>query len=183
MTNTIIQEARLELGLSRKEMAELAGVSYSNYCNIEKGNNVPSALPLDENGDYYKVASLVCADIYTIWPSLIPEPHPRNDCMFLKLIDLMRIEYGDGPSNLESKDYRQQFNKALNMLTSRERYVIARRFGLVKLHYATLKEIGDSLFITRERVRNIEAKALRKLRHPSRFKHIKLYYKSDTRIA
>ena len=61
---------------------------------------------------------------------------------------------------------------ALGTLDGRERQVIERRFGLADGAPQTLEEIGRDLRVTRERIRQIEAKALRKLRHPSRLRHL-----------
>jgi RNA polymerase primary sigma factor len=61
---------------------------------------------------------------------------------------------------------REQIQNALAFLNERERQVLELRFGLVDGRDHTLEEVGQSLGVTRERVRQIEAKALRKLRHP-----------------
>jgi RNA polymerase primary sigma factor len=65
---------------------------------------------------------------------------------------------------------KNNLQEALSLLDDRERGVILRRFGLVDGAPQTLEEIGRDLKVTRERVRQIEAKALRKLRHPSRLR-------------
>lgn len=63
----------------------------------------------------------------------------------------------------------------LNSLTTRERKVLELRFGLEDGRSRTLEEVGREFQVTRERIRQIEAKALRKLRHPSRSKKLKDY--------
>src|SRR5438105_2078994 len=63
----------------------------------------------------------------------------------------------------------------LDTLTPRERRVLQLRFGLIDGHQRTLEEVGKRFGVTRERIRQIEAKALRKLRHPSRSKKLKDY--------
>ena len=63
----------------------------------------------------------------------------------------------------------------LRTLTPREERVIKMRFGLEDGSEHTLEEVGQSFQVTRERIRQIEAKALRKLRHPSRSKKLRPY--------
>lgn len=68
---------------------------------------------------------------------------------------------------------KEQLGEVLKTLTSREEKVLSLRFGLVDGHPRTLEEVGKEFNVTRERIRQIEAKALRKLRHPSRSKKLK----------
>ncbi len=70
---------------------------------------------------------------------------------------------------------REQLDEILDTLTERERKVLTLRFGLLDGRARTLEEVGKEFSVTRERIRQIEAKALRKLRHPSRSKRIKDY--------
>ena len=70
---------------------------------------------------------------------------------------------------------RVEVDLILDTLSARERRVLQLRFGLSEGHDRTLEEVGKRLGVTRERIRQIEAKALRKLRHPSRSKKLKDY--------
>jgi RNA polymerase primary sigma factor len=70
---------------------------------------------------------------------------------------------------------REEIRKVLNQLTMRERQVIELRFGLVDDHDHTLEEVGKKLKVTRERVRQIEERAIRKLRHPQASRILKDY--------
>jgi len=70
---------------------------------------------------------------------------------------------------------KEQVTDVLNSLTYRERKVLGLRFGLEDGRSRTLEEVGREFQVTRERIRQIEAKALRKLRHPSRSKKLKDY--------
>ena len=70
---------------------------------------------------------------------------------------------------------REQLDDVLNTLTPREKKVLQLRFGLNDGRSRTLEEVGNVFGVTRERIRQIEAKALRKLRHPSRSKKLKDY--------
>jgi RNA polymerase primary sigma factor len=71
---------------------------------------------------------------------------------------------------------RDQVRNVLGSLSERESRIIALRFGLDDGRQRTLEEVGREFGVTRERIRQIEAKALRKLRHPSRSKRLKDYY-------
>ena len=82
----------------------------------------------------------------------------------------------DTPSPAESTStniLREELERQLHTLTRREEHVIKLRFGLYDGRTRTLEEVGKEFDITRERIRQIEAKALRKLRHPSRARHLK----------
>ena len=88
------------------------------------------------------------------------------------------VEDMDSPAPSESASYsllREQLCNILRTLTPREEQVIKLRFGLEDGRPRTLEEVGKQFNITRERIRQIEAKALRKLRHPSRSKTLKDY--------
>lgn len=76
---------------------------------------------------------------------------------------------------ITSMDLRNSLEEILNILDGRSKDVIIKRFGLNGQEPMTLEEIGEIYNLTRERIRQIESKALRKLRHPSRTKKIKVY--------
>jgi RNA polymerase primary sigma factor len=76
---------------------------------------------------------------------------------------------------------KEQTENVLQTLTPREEKVIKMRFGLEDGSEHTLEEVGHSFAVTRERIRQIEAKALRKLRHPSRSKKLRSFLDSDWR--
>jgi RNA polymerase primary sigma factor len=72
-------------------------------------------------------------------------------------------------------DLQRQIGKVLGTLTSREEKVLRKRFGIGETTDHTLEEVGQDFAVTRERIRQIEAKALRKLRHPSRSRRLKSF--------
>ncbi len=88
------------------------------------------------------------------------------------------IQDDDSPAPQDSAAYtllREQLEEVMGTLTSREAKVLKLRFGLEDGKARTLEEVGREFMVTRERIRQIEAKALRKLRHPSRSKKLKDY--------
>ena len=86
------------------------------------------------------------------------------------------IEDHDAPAPADAASFmllKEQLAEVLSTLTDREKKVLKLRFGLEDGKARTLEEVGKSFNVTRERIRQIEAKALRKLRHPSRSKKLK----------
>ena len=86
------------------------------------------------------------------------------------------IEDTDAPAPADAASIRllkEQLSEVLGSLTPREEKVVALRYGLYDGRTHTLEEVGKEFNVTRERIRQIEAKALRKLRHPSRSKKLK----------
>ena len=90
--------------------------------------------------------------------------------------DFVEDETVPGPADETSRNLlREQMKDILDSLSPRERHVLKLRFGLDDGQSRTLEEVGQKFGVTRERVRQIEAKALRKLRHPMRSRKLKDY--------
>ena len=90
--------------------------------------------------------------------------------------DFIEDTSADSPS--EATGYsilKDKMNEVLSTLTDRERKVLIRRFGLLDGKPKTLEEVGFEFNVTRERIRQIEAKALRKMRHPTRSKQLRAF--------
>ena len=78
---------------------------------------------------------------------------------------------------------KEQTESVLKTLTPREEKVIKMRFGVGDGSEHTLEEVGQSFAVTRERIRQIEAKALRKLRHPSRSRKLRAFLEGRTYVT
>ena len=88
--------------------------------------------------------------------------------------DFIPDEDATAPAEAASRTLlKEQLSEILGTLTPREEKVLRLRFGLEDGRPRTLEEVGKEFDVTRERIRQIEAKALRKLRHPSRSKKLK----------
>jgi RNA polymerase primary sigma factor len=92
-----------------------------------------------------------------------------------RLSDLIEDRAGVSPAEaVISVDLKERTEHVLRTLSPREEKIIRMRFGLEDGSEHTLEEVGRSFDVTRERIRQIEAKALRKLRHPSRSSKLRL---------
>ena len=96
------------------------------------------------------------------------------------IVDQNGISPSDAVINL---NLREQTAQVLKTLTPREEKIIQMRFGLEDGSEHTLEEVGQNFAVTRERIRQIEAKALRKLRHPSRSHRLRAFLENGTRTV
>ena len=99
-----------------------------------------------------------------------------NDSLVTLKSNLMAIEDkgAESPANTTAFSvFQERLDDVLNSLTEREEKVLRLRFGLGDGYPRTLEEVGSVFNVTRERVRQIEAKALRKMRHPTRARELK----------
>lgn len=132
---------------STAEIAEAMGISEERVAEIQKIAQDPVSLetPIGEEEDSH-------------------------------LGDFIEDDKAASPSDsAEAKMLREQLLQVLDTLTPRENEVLRKRYGLDDNKPKTLEEVGKEFNVTRERIRQIEAKALRKLRHPNRTKKLKDY--------
>ncbi len=93
-----------------------------------------------------------------------------------RLLDVIQNDQQPAPDqSLMTESLKTEIDRALSTLTDREAEVIKLYFGLNKEHSLTLEEIGERFNLTRERVRQIKEKAIRRLRHASRSKNLRAY--------
>lgn len=177
LRNDAMKSARERLGLSQRRLAELAGCSLSYVGALEKfdysfsqvgvhAENVAAVLMLD-------VEQVMCVEHLG---EAMPNTFTRVADMQLSALSMDSEPFLiDSPT--EAPDLRSQLNRlgeAIKTLTERERDIIKMRFGMGNgdSFTYTYDEIGRIFHITRERVRQIEAKAIRNLQHPSRQKYV-----------
>ena len=107
-------------------------------------------------------------------PMSLETPVGNEENSFLG--DFIKDESAPAPVDAATRQLlREQVEKILKELNDRERKVLEMRFGLVDGRNRTLEEVGNEFGVTRERIRQIEAKALRKLRHPQRSRKLRDY--------
>ena len=128
----------------------------------------------DEIGDKMGMSAEKVREIMKIAQDPVSLETPIGEEEDSPLGDFIPDEEAPDPSEVASATIlREVIERELNTLTPREAHVIKLRFGLYDGRSKTLEEVGKEFNITRERIRQIEAKALRKLRHPSRARHLK----------
>ena len=128
----------------------------------------------DEIGEKMGMSSDKVREIMKIAQDPVSLETPIGEEEDSHLGDFIPDEDAPDPSEVASATIlREVIERELNTLTPREAHVIKLRFGLYDGRTRTLEEVGKEFDITRERIRQIEAKALRKLRHPSRARHLK----------
>ncbi len=110
-------------------------------------------------------------------PISLETPVGDSDDAFIK--DFIESETDFSPSEaVSSADLKKRVREMLKTLSPREEKVIKMRFGIDVASEHTLEEVGKDFSVTRERIRQIEVKALRKLRHPSRSKKLRAFFES-----
>src|SRR5207237_1560636 len=97
--------------------------------------------------------------------------------------DFIEDKKAENPMDMTSYSLlKSKLQDVLSSLTERERKILELRFGLTDGYARTLEEIGKQFKVTRERIRQIEAKGLRKLRHPTRIRHLQGFLESEDAV-
>jgi len=105
---------------------------------------------------------------------------PVGDDGDVRMGDFIEDKGAENPSEATSQNMlKEKLDDVLTLLSNRERKILEMRFGLVDGYGHTLEEIGNLYQVTRERIRQIEAKALRKLRHPTRLCHLQGFLETN----
>ena len=115
-------------------------------------------------------------------PISLETPVGDSDDAFIK--DFIENENDSSPADtVSSNDLKERVREVLKTLTPREEKVLKMRFGIDVASEHTLEEVGKDFGVTRERVRQIEVKALRKLRHPSRSNKLQTFFEKELELA
>ena len=165
------QSRIVRLPLNRVGALNKIGKAYSNL--EQEFEREPSA---------HELAQELDMDINEVSDTLkISGRHVSMDAPFTqgeenRLLDVLENDEQPSPDySLMSESLKSEIERALSTLTEREAEVVKLYFGLNKEHSLTLEEIGEKFNLTRERVRQIKEKAIRRLRHASRSKNLRAY--------
>lgn len=183
------RRAREVDGMTTREMCDEIGVSLGDWYALASLRKSP-LLKFDSLGGSaakrktpwrkaaLRIARALLVTPDELWPDAVLQLKERERTFYLDASQLQTIggsAAGYLPADpVERKEMQRDVGAMLDTLTPRERQVIEMRFGFgVWADESTLEDVAEQVDLTRERVRQIEAKALRKLRHPARAKHLK----------
>ena len=178
--NGKMRQARQQKDLKQKMLADMVGISIQKIQQIEGIR----AYPTEEQA--YQIADILEIDPDILFPKWMKKNTIKPKSNFNYYMDMERKAFEsrevlelEAPTTemdlVEFEDLKRVLNENLNTLNAREKKIIELRFGLKDGKTSTLDEVGKEFGVTRERIREIEAKALRKLRHPSRAKKLEAF--------
>ena len=177
--NNVLLQAMRDNGIfTATELSRQSGVNQQVigcYLNLK-------ATPTYENGIFKSTVIKISKTLKRLPEDLFPPQHlmkkldKNKVSVELDLIDVENIiEYKNPDELLEFKEMKSAIALSLSMLSEREKSVLEYRTGLNGAEEKTLEECGDIFGITRQRVRQIEGRAYRKLRHPTRSNGLQEY--------
>jgi len=179
--NNRLLSHREGLQLNQKKMAEACGVSFMHYCDLETLRSSPI-----KHGDWTDTALKICVFLEAtpeyLFPEVVHKINKNKSQLFIadKLMSQINESanmlthptthhlLADPEESLVSATRTKTIRKVLSTLAPREQKILELRFGLNGNAEHTIDEIGKQYEVTRERVREIVAKGIRKLRHPER---------------
>ena len=177
--NWRLWNARRDQGWTQAQLALAAGIQTQRLSVIETLRSWPRQEEAEE------IAAALDIDVYELFPEELRDAVASRLPSNIRIsVPLRALPAGIQVSQLtealaESEDLRQQIKSAVSSLTLREQKVLRLRYGLDDEGARTLEQVGRVFGVTKARIREIEAKALRKLRHPSRSKNLKPFLESE----
>ena len=173
---SVIRKRRREISMTQQQLAEQVGIKFQQIQKYETGVNRVSASRLWEIAAAMEITPERVREIIKISQEPVSLEMPIGEEEDSNLGDFIEDHKAPAPSDAASRQMlKEQMDDVLSSLSEREKDVLIMRFGLEDGRTRTLEEVGRQFGVTRERIRQIEAKALRKLRHPSRAKKLKDY--------
>lgn len=191
--NIVMRNQRRRMGWTQIDLASVSGVGINDIHAMEKFKVLPGKLRI-VNDKLIRVARTLEADFDELFPSeylhamqKMKYPLWQGTFRWMREIYLDELSEEDLPEALiddaaEHVEYqiyhqhlRQILEELLNDLSPREQLVMEKRFGLDGGETQTYEEVGQHFGVTRERIRQVEARAMRRLRHPSRSKRLSVF--------
>jgi RNA polymerase primary sigma factor len=165
------QSRIVRLPLNRVGALNKIGKAYSNL--EQEFEREPNA---DELADELEMDVKEVSDTLIISSKHVSVDAPFSQGEENSLLDVMKNDEQPSPDNmLLSESLKTEIARALSAISEREAEVIRLYYGIETEHAMTLEEIGEKFNLTRERVRQIKEKAIRRLRHASKSKHLRTY--------
>jgi RNA polymerase sigma factor (sigma-70 family) len=181
--NNLLKSKRLVLGLSCNEIAEKIGIGYVTYLKYEAMTLTPVRVAVNRWGrplgskwkpSAEKIAKFHGVEVAELWPNTVLSVKQPTVTAFMDTEELGAFAAFEAQKPVQllpeeviaGQEIAQVTKEMLEALTPREFEVITARFGLDGNEPLTLEEVGKPLGLSRERIRGIEAAALRKLRAP-----------------
>ena len=188
--NHQLVNARKELGYTQKEAAKMIGISLPLFSNYENMNKYPSSVIQEKICSFYRDRGVFLFedDVFPKELQILQKNPPQYAIRKHEIEKAIFEGPYTSPDSLPSPEtgphersckinLAEQTRKVLADLTPREEKVLKMRFGIGKKRDQTLEEIGNDFAVTKERIRNIEAKALQRLRYPTRSQKLKDFLK------
>jgi len=186
MVNLIIDDVRIDEFIAKTESGKLNIYDMNKIFTLKTSHELGNCLieigeqlkrfPNEELGQGMEIPVEKVREILKVSMEPVSLETPIGEEEDSHLGDF--IEDRSAPAPADSASFqllKEQLDEVLATLNDRERKVLRLRFGLEDGRSRTLEEVGKEFNVTRERIRQIEAKALRKLRHPSRSRRLKDY--------
>ena len=181
-----LEQLRKELGINRAEICRrVGGMHHTVYCELERGTRSPlrhTRVNGRSGAEGWSSQAQRLAEFHGVLEEYLFPEHAREIATDpFEVFDLQdtQIWFTSPQYYVEQEELSGEVREALGTLEPREEKVLRMRFGIGEAHDFTLDEVAEEFEKSRERIRQMEAKALRKLRHPSRSKSLTLFVKED----
>jgi len=177
--NNQLKQRRAELGMTTRQISEALGISLATYLALERLGYSPWKRAGEWTRTAMKIAEFHGLPPEELFPEAIKHLKATTQVAEFNFDDLVLCDMDTLPSLMpsplelmEGRELRQGIADALKTLTPREERVLTARLGLDGEKGKELGEVGQEFSVSRERIRQIEMKAIKKLRHPTRAKRI-----------
>ena len=181
---TAVEELKATRNAASKEIGALMGQKKTDEAEAKKAEVRDIADQISALDSQAAQADGELRDILLRLPNLPHANVPVGDSEDTSFGDFIEDKSAENPTDMASYALlKDRLGDVLTSLTERERKVLELRFGLADGYSRTLEEVGKQFKVTRERIRQIEAKALRKMRHPTRIRQLSGFLEREEFLA